>query len=319
VPVTHHPDNPRDRAASLMLRNLVLRTKGTAAGPLNRAIFDDLMAQVPDAPGVTYEAAHVGDVPGWWCRVSDAGADTAMLYLHGGAYVVGSAAAYRHFAGQIAARAGVDAFVPDYALAPEHPFPAAVQSAQAVYDGLAAMGITRIILAGDSAGGGLALVLLRRASERARSGATRRPVAAAVISAWTDLALTGESLNTCDAADPLLSRSGIVPSARMYLGDGDPRDPDASPLYGDLADLPPVLMHVGSAEVLLDDTVRYGVATEGAGSVCDVHIWEGMIHVFPSYVSLFSAAREALDDIGEFVRRQTQVARDIPDVAARTT
>lgn len=176
--------------------------------------------------------------------------------------------------------------------------------ARAVFDGLVAHGITRIALTGDSAGAGLALVLLRHASARARNGVGVRPVGAAVISALTDLALTGASLTTLADVDPLLDVRSIVMTNRLYLGDTDPRHPDASPLYGDLADLPPVVMHVGSDDILLDDSTRFGAAMTAAGSESEVHVWDGMIHVFPSNVAIFAAARDALDQIGEFIRHR---------------
>ena len=132
------------------------------------------MTKTPAADGVSYEAAMAGGVPGWWCRPADAVVGAAILYLHGGAYVVGSASAYRHFAGQIAARAKAAVFVAEYRLAPEHPFPAAVEDAEATYRGLAGIGIHRIALAGDSAGGGLALIAAARLAQAACDGATVR-------------------------------------------------------------------------------------------------------------------------------------------------
>jgi epsilon-lactone hydrolase len=137
-------------------------------GPGGRAAFDDPMAKTPVADGVVYEAAVVGGIPGWWCRPGDAAPETAILYLHGGAYVAGSAQAYRHFAGQIAARAEAAVFVADYGLAPERPFPAAVDDADAAYRGLALAGFSSIALVGDSAGGGLYLISAARMTEAAR-------------------------------------------------------------------------------------------------------------------------------------------------------
>jgi epsilon-lactone hydrolase len=255
---THHPEHLVDRVAMAAMRLMLGSAKGSVNGPGARKAFDEIMEQVPAASGVTYEAAIIGGVPGWWCRPEDAMKGAAVLYLHGGGYVVGASRAYQHFVGQVAARAKVAAFVPEYRLAPEHPFPAAVEDSRATYEGLVAEGFTKIAFAGDSAGGGLALILLSRAVAKARTGSGPIAKGAAVISAWTDLALAGESMVTRADADPLSTPASLAAMAQLYLAGRDPRDPLASPLYGDLAGLPPVRMHVGQDDVLLDDAVRYG-------------------------------------------------------------
>jgi len=264
------------------------------------------MGQVPAASGVTYAAAIVGGVSGWWCRPAEAPKGAVILYFHGGGYVVGASQAYRHFAGQVAVRAKVATFVADYRLAPEHPFPAAVDDAQAIYDGLVAEGFTSIALAGDSAGGGLALVLHSQAAAKARAGSGPVPKGAAVMSPWTDLALAGESMVTRAKADPLSTPAQLAAMAGLYLAGRDPHDPLASPLYGDLAGLPPVRIDVGEDDVLLDDSVRYGERFEREGGAIQVHTWQGMPHVFPSNIALLKAAKEALDDIGDFLNRLLQ-------------
>jgi monoterpene epsilon-lactone hydrolase len=125
------------------------------------------------------------------------------------------------------------------------------------------------------------------------------------MSPWTDLALTGNSMETRAEADPLATRQALATTARLYLGKNDPRDPRASPLYGDLAGLPPILIHVGEDEVLLDDSTRYGDLVGKKGGTCQVNVWEGMVHVFPSNVSVLHAAKAALDDVGEFLKRRS--------------
>ena len=299
-----HPLIDVDRAAMSAMRPLLAGVKGSVNGPEARGPFDALMEHVPAAAGVTYAAAEVGGVSGWWCRPEGASTGAAILYHHGGAYIVGSARAYRHFVGQIAARAKLDAFIPDYRLGPEHVFPAAPEDALAAYEGLARQGLASIVLAGDSAGGGLTLVLLSLAAAKARAGTGLRPAGAAVISAWTDLTLSGASMATRAEADPLSTKESLAAAAKLYLSGRDPRDPMASPLYGDLAGLPPVVMHVGEDDVLLDDALRYGERFESAGGVIQIHVWEGMIHVFPSNVAELKAAPEALDQIGGFLREQ---------------
>jgi len=298
----HHPEHLLDRAAMVAMRLVLRSAKGTVSGPDARKPFDEMMQKVPAASGVIYEAATIGGVPGWWCRPENAVEGAAILYLHGGGYVVGAAQAYQHLVGQLASRTRVAAFVPQFRLAPEFPFPAAVEDAQATFEGLVAQGLTKIALAGDSAGGGLALILLSWAASKARTGSGLIPEGAAVISAWTDLAMTGESMKTRAEADPLSTPASLTAMARLYLRDRDARDPLASPLYGDLSGLPPVRMHVGEDDVLLDDSVRYGERFEQAGGTIQVHTWQGMIHVFPSNVALLIAARQALDDVGEFLR-----------------
>jgi monoterpene epsilon-lactone hydrolase len=139
---------------------------------------------------------------------------------------------------------------------------------------------------------------------KARGGSGLRPVGAVVMSPWTDLALSGASIETRAEADPLLTKEALDSAAQLYLGGHDPRDPRASPLYGDLAGLPPVRIHVGEDEMLLDDSRRYGERVESADGTVQVHTWEGVIHVFPSNIALLHAAREALDDIGGFLRQQ---------------
>jgi monoterpene epsilon-lactone hydrolase len=292
--ITYHSEDPRDATTMRAMRAELDGHPPLEVGPAMRPAFESMMLGTPTAE-VTYEQAEVGGVRGWWCRPQGAAPSTAILYIHGGAYVAGSAFAFRHFAGQIAVRANTAAFVADYRLAPEHPFPGAVTDAQAAYRGLVDAGFERIAIVGDSAGGGLTLSLLSLI--RTQSGT--RPVAAVTFSPWTDLALTGDSMTTRAAADPLLRRKELDDAARLYMGDRDRRDPLASPLFGDLAGLPPVLVHVGEDEVLLDDSLRF----EGRCKSAELHVWRGMVHVFPASLAVLNAAREALDHVGSFLRR----------------
>jgi acetyl esterase/lipase len=216
---------------------------------------------------------------------------------------VGSAKAYRHFGGQIAVRAQAPMFIADYALAPERPFPAAVEDAEAAYRALAATGASRLAIVGDSAGGGLALVVAKEMSRTAR-GAVPTPAATVALSPWTDLALTGESITTRAGHDPLLTATALQAARQRYLGGHDPTDPRASALYGDLSDLPPTMLHVGEDEILLDDARRYLERLNAAGSTGELHVWKGMVHVFPANLALLGAAREATDTVGTFLRRR---------------
>jgi epsilon-lactone hydrolase len=298
-----HREHLLDRAAMLAMRAMIALQPKADLGPVGRAAFDALMERTPAAAGVAYEAATVGGVPGWWCRPADVAANAAILYLHGGAYVVGSAQAYRHFVGQIAVRTRTPAFVADFGLAPERPFPAAVNDAEAAYRSLAAAGFSEISIAGDSAGGGLALGLAARMVQAARDGSVSRPVAIAVLSPWTDLTLTSDSIVARAKHDPLLTRESLEGARHFYLGQMDAKDPRVSPLYGELTSLPPVLLHVGEDEILLDDARRYAELLAKSGSPAELHVWQGMMHVFPTNLAVLHAAREALDITADFLRR----------------
>ena len=297
----YHALLPEDKTAMAAYRQAAAAAKGMI-GPEARPEFDQMMEQTPAANKVSYEAGVVGGVHGWWCLPDDVEPHTALLYLHGGAYVVGSALAYQHLAGQLADRARAATFVPDYRLAPEHPFPAAVDDAKAAYVALRDLGYTTVVLVGDSAGGGLTLVLLALAVAAANSGTGLRPRGAVVMSPWTDLALTGESMETHAEADPVLTKDALATCAHLYLGDHDPHDPLVSPLYGNLAGLPPVMIHVGADEILLDDSRRCADRLETESGDCQIHVWEGMSHVFPSSLGTLIASETALDEIGAFLR-----------------
>jgi acetyl esterase/lipase len=304
---TLHALTPEDAATIGAMRKVLEPHKGQMRGTAARKPFDEIMLHTPAPEGVTYEADTVGGVKGWWCRPSGARSEEAILYLHGGWYVWGSALAYRSFVGQIAARAGVATFVPDYRLAPEHPFPAAVVDAQACYGGLVERGMRRIALAGDSAGGGLALVLLSLATAQAATGG-RVPVGAVVLSPVTDMTLAGPSWEDRAAADLYFTRPQAVGLLQAYLGEHDRADPLASPLWGKLAGLPPVRVHVGDDELLLDDSRRYVARAVAAGVDAKVDVWKGMQHVFPSGVGRLGAAASSLDAIGSFLTERLTIA-----------
>jgi monoterpene epsilon-lactone hydrolase len=299
--ITRHPLPSQDAAIVEAMRTASAGRKGQIFGPEARAAFNaGLAAGTPASPEVRYRKDVVGGVPGWWCEPANARPDARLLYLHGGCYVLGSAEALRNFAGQLAVRIHAKAFVTDYRLAPENPFPAAIDDAITVYQGLA-MDAEKIVVAGDSAGGGLTLALL--ATLAGRSDRQRQPLGAAVMSPWTDLALTGASLTTRAVADPIFTRAVLAYFAALYLQGADPADPRASPLYGPLPHaLPPIRIDVGEDEVLLDDSLRYAERLQHANLNVAVHVWGGMPHVFPSALGRLSAADAAMDEIGAFLR-----------------
>jgi len=297
--VVVHAVTAKDAAAVAAMRITVEPHRGELQGTGARQPYDALMEHVSPAEGVTYEAGTVGGVPGWWCRPARARSGQAILHLHGGWFNWGSARAYRNFVGQIAARAGAAAFVPDYRLAPEHPFPAALVDSQAAYEGLIADGTRRVAIVGDSAGGGLGLVLLSLATHDGRA-----PVGAALLSPVTDLTLTGESWEAQAETDMLFTRAQATALVQAYLGSSAATDPKASPLLGDLRGLPPLRVHVGGDEMLLDDSTRYVARAVAAGVDARLDVWRGMQHVFQGGIGTLSAAAESLDAIGAFLRER---------------
>ena len=292
--VIQHALTEKDGAIVAAIRAQVAPMKGKTVGPEARPMFDHIMEQTPEAAGVDYQDGVVGGVPGTWCRPRNAHHDNVILYTHGGAYVMGSVKAYRNFVGQIAARTNTVTFAADYRLAPEHMFPAAVDDALAVYRSLVDHGAQRILIAGDSAGGGLALVLLALVQAEASAGKGLAPRAAIILSPWTDLALTGDSHQRRAEEELFLTPEALVSASNLYAGAHDPADPRVSPLYGELAGLPPIQLHVGTSEILLDDTLRYVERARAEGVNAEAHIWDGMPHVFPASTGTFDAADQAL-------------------------
>ena len=266
-----------------------------------RETYDTMIAGTPIADGATLEAVDRDGVSGWWVRPAGAPADRAILFLHGGGYMLGSAKAYRGLASQVAVRAGVAAFVADYPLAPEQVFPAASEAAAAVrrWLGSQGQGISQVALVGDSAGGGLALSVLG-------DTATNSPAIAsiAVFSPWLDLAMTGASVTSPDVRDPIFIQPEMLGGpAAAYLAGADPKDGRASPLYAVPEVLPPLLIQVGSDEILLDDARRYAHAAADKGGEVQLDIFEGLHHVFQGATRDLPAARRALDAVAAFLNR----------------
>ncbi|WNG14569.1 alpha/beta hydrolase [Cystobacter fuscus] len=294
--VIKHEISSSDAQALRAMRAMFAGAPKLKFEPASRAAFDEIIARTPPPETVRFEQGEVGGVPGWWCRPKHADDTAVVLYLHGGGYVIGSAAAYRNFVGHIAERAGAAAFVADYALAPERPFPAATNDIRALHEGLLARGYERIALCGDSAGAGLALSFLTDGTAK-----SERILGVVAMSPWIDLSVSGESMASRAEEDPLLSRATLAEAAATYLGGHRVEDPRLATLDGDFSMLPPVRIHVGDAEVLLDDSLRFARKAEQAGRSCEVHVWEGMTHVFPSSFTMLHAAAEALEDIGRFL------------------
>jgi monoterpene epsilon-lactone hydrolase len=305
--VAVHPLDPEDAPLAAAMRAMTSSAKGVRRGIEARGQFDALMESVLPRDDVTFEADTLGGTPGLWVRPTDWRSEEAILHLHGGWFNFGSAKAYRHLVGHIAARARMRAFIPDYRLAPEHPFPAATDDVLACYRALAGRDVHRIAVTGDSAGGNLALVLASRVSGEA-AAINAALVGVVVLSPVTDLALSGATYATRAEADPLFTRPQVAELVRSYLGGADPKHPLASPLHGRNAGLPPVRIHVGDDEVLLDDSLRYVERAVAAGVDARADVWMGMPHGFPGSIGRLKAAAQALDAIGAFLveRRQAR-------------
>jgi epsilon-lactone hydrolase len=298
--VAIHPLDPNDGAITAAMRAMVSSSKGVRRGVEARGQFDALMENVLPRDDVTFDADTLGGVPGLWVHPAHWRSSEAILHLHGGWFNFGSAKAYRHLVGHIAARAGARAFIPDYRLAPEHPFPAATDDVLACYRGLAGGDVRRIAVTGDSAGGNQALVLASRVTGEAASlNAVLAGIA--VLSPVTDLTLSGASYETRADADPLFTRPQIAELVRSYLAGADARHPLASPLHGRHSGLPPICIHVGDDEVLLDDSLGYVERAVAAGVDARADVWMGMPHGFPGSIGRLNAAAQALDAIGAFL------------------
>src|SRR5258705_5989077 len=294
--VAIHPLDPEDASVIAQIRSATRAQKGVRWRIDARKQFDALMEAVSPRNDVTFESATVGDVPGLWVQPASSRSDEAILHLHGGWFSAGSARAYRHLVGHIAARAGARAFVPDYRLAPEHPFPAAVDDVLATYRGMDDRGIRRIAITGDSAGGNLALVLASCVAGKAVT-AKAILVGAAALSPVTDLTLSGATYETRAEADPYFTRQQVAELVRSYLGSADANDTLPSPLQGRLSGLPPIRIHVGDDEVLLDDSRRYVERAIAAGVDARLEVWIGMHHGFVSLIGMVRAATLSLDAI----------------------
>lgn len=266
--------------------------------PTARSRFERMAARYfRTPPGTLALEATIAGVPGEW--VQNQPRDTGvMLYLHGGAYMVGSPRTHRGLVAALAQRTGLRAFVADYRLAPEHPFPAAFEDAVAAYDGLIALGHApqSIVLGGDSAGGGLALALL---SHLCHLG--RKPAGVFTFSPWTDLTLTGASLVTNAAREQLLPAHKLTETRAVILGGATPQDasdPRLSPFYASFPSPPPVQIHVAESEILRDDALRMRGRLPGA----EIKVAGDLPHVWPMLHAFLPEARQTLDDTARFIR-----------------
>ena len=291
--------------ASPQLENIIQMikarpTRSDAPIEETRANFEQLATAFPIADDVKREKADANGVSGEWITPPGVSGDITLYYLPGGGYSIGSVNTHARMVSHIAAACDGRAFTVDYRLAPENPFPAGLDDAVAGYRWLLEQGVdpARLVIGGDSAGGGLALATL----QRLREAGDPLPAATVLLSPWTDLEGTGESIKTRREADPMIDPTTVPEMARSYHRDEDVRDPLVSPLHADFTGLPPMLIQVGDAEVLLDDSTRVYRRAEEAGVDVTLKVNDEMIHVFQFFAPLLPEAVAAIERIGEFAK-----------------
>lgn len=263
-----------------------------------RALGTDRAAHFPPLADTRIERVSVGGIPAEWVVAPEVAPVCTILFLHGGAYISGAAQNYRAFTSRLSAACNARILALDYRLAPEEPFPTAIEDAQAAYTWLREHDDLPLFILGDSAGGGLSLALLH-ALNIAR---IPQPRAVLLLSPWVDLTLSGESYTTRAEADPWLSEKMVTVAAEMYLNGANPQSPLISPLFGTFDGLPPLLIMVGGREILLSDSLRLAEKASAAGVSVTLDVWYDMIHVFPIFAPLLPEAQHAIDRIGLFLR-----------------
>jgi len=266
----------------------------------SRARFEKMGGFLGGAPDAKCEKVDVDGVPAEWVSAPDVDASRAVLYLHGGGYAIGSINTHRRLAFDISAASGARVLLLDYRLAPEHPFPAAVDDTATAWRWLLKQGFanTKLAIAGDSAGGGLTIATLVNLRDRKLG----LPACAVAISPWVDLEGVGTSMTARSEQDPMVQKAGLGWMADMYLAGKDARTPLAAPLHADLKDLPPVLVQVGTAETLLDDATRIAERLHRAGGEVKLSVWPNMLHVFPLFAPILSEGMEGCREIGQFIK-----------------
>jgi monoterpene epsilon-lactone hydrolase len=266
-----------------------------------RARIEEVGSVWPVARDVTLTAADAGGVAAEWSSVPGSDASRVLLFFHGGGYCSGSIRSHRRMVTEAGRAAAIRTLAVAFRLAPERPFPAALDDARAAWRFLRDQGIAarHIVVGGDSAGGGLTAALINHL----RSGGEEQPGCAWLVSPWTDLTMSGSTLTTKDSVDPLIHKAYLEELAAAYVPPGISRkDPRVSPLYADLAGFPPVLIQVGSAETLLSDATRFAEAAGAADVAVTLEIWPHMIHAWALWNAHLEEGRRALATAGAFIR-----------------
>ena len=279
-------------------------TRGQVTIPEQRATFDADMGAIPLAPGCAVESLDLSGVLAEKITPTGAAPGKALLYLHGGGHVFGSLKSHRHLVSRFAAAAGVTAFHIDYRLAPEHPYPAALEDALKVYKQILATGIAPedMVVGGESAGGNLATALLLKV----REDGLPQPAGLYLLSPWLDMTTAGESYEKVGARDPIITREGIEMVSAAYLG-GNPDNAFTSPVRADPAGLPPTLIQVGSDEVLLSDSLTFADHAAMAGVDVKLHVWPEMPHAWPLFHVFIRAGLAAIDEAGQWMRHRLDI------------
>ncbi len=260
--------------------------------------LEEMTRMLPIAPNVDIENVIIRDIRAELIAPRAIDNDTVIVYFHGGSYTAGSPATHRSLVSRICATAKLKAYVVDYRLAPEHPYPSAIIDGVDFYLGLLEDGLdpNRIVLGGDSAGGGLCLAILFALRERG----IELPKGLFLLSPWTDLTASGDSVQLRSELDPWLRPDGLVIGAKAYLNGADPKDPKASPIFGDYTNFPDTLLMVGTEEILYDDTVRIYDKMREVDVNAVLKIGEGLWHVWPAFAML-PESNSAIDDISSFI------------------
>jgi epsilon-lactone hydrolase len=287
----------------LALRDIIAKRVRSDDIAQRRRDFDARGKQYKLPADVIVEPVIANGVKSEWTSTPDAASSKAILFLHGGGYVIGSLDSHRHLAAEAGRAARARTLALDYRLAPEHPFPAAVEDAVSGYRFLLADGVQPggITIAGDSAGGGLVVAAMLAL----RDSGLPQPACGWAISPWVDMEAIGASMTSRSAVDPTVQQAGLLDMARHYLNGADAHSPLAAPIYGDLRGLAPLLIQVGAAETLLDDSIRLAQVAGAADVAVDLQIWPEMIHVWHLYHPELSAGRRAIAAGGEFARAMT--------------
>jgi len=284
-------------ALTEMLRNAPLDIGGDAIE--ERANFEKMLSAQPLADDVSTTAGELGGVRVLNIETGDANHDAVMLWFHGGWYVIGSPRTSAGLSSDLARRVGAKIISVDYRLAPEHPYPAALQDATAAYRGLLDSGVDprSIAIVGESAGGGLAVALLASLAENGLA----QPAAAFLLSPWTDLTLSGETMTSMVGIDPVFTREKVSVRAADYVGSTDPTDPSISPIFADLHGLAPILIQAGSHEILLDDSIR--LARRAAIDDVDItlDVTPGVPHGFQAFAAILDEGDAALTRAAAFL------------------
>ena len=277
-----------------------IRSKPPADIHEARAVLDKAFGEYRPAPDVTVFEIDAAGVPCQWITAPDVPQDRLIIYFHGGAYATCSPTTHQDLISRLSRASGAAALAVDYRLAPEDPFPAAVDDSIAAYNWALGHGFepSNIVLAGDSAGGGLVLSVLLAA----RDAGVALPAAGVCFSPWVDLECSGESMTANDHLDDFIKYRGLLARAESYLSGADPKNPLASALYADLRGLPPLLVHVGSSETLLDDSRRLAALAKEAGVDLTLKIWDDMVHVWQVFASILPEGQQSIEETGAFIR-----------------